>query len=111
MGGGFLFLEVVFLEDPSETKIQNHSHEICLEKLVCMLPRGDAPSGWGWCTPNTELGEWCEPLSQGLYGGGGDPPPHTGHVSGVVISGGPRSHHSPSLVNGVSQPHTIHQAW
>ena len=48
VGGVFLFLEVVFLEDPSETKIQNHSHEICLEKLVCMLPRGDAPSGVGF---------------------------------------------------------------
>ena len=36
--GCFLLLfEVAFLEDPSETKIQNHSHEIRLEKLVCML--------------------------------------------------------------------------
>ena len=35
--GMFLFFEVAFLEDPSETKIQNHSHEIRLEKLVCML--------------------------------------------------------------------------
>ena len=34
--GCFVF-EVAFLEDPSETKIQNHSHEIRLEKLVCML--------------------------------------------------------------------------
>ncbi len=39
-GGGvgdvFVF-EVAFLEDPSETQIQNHSHEIRLEKLVCCL--------------------------------------------------------------------------
>ena len=34
---GCFFFEVAFLEDPSETKIQNHSHEIRLEKLVCML--------------------------------------------------------------------------
>ena len=34
---GFSFFEVAFLEDPSETKIQNHSHEIRLGKLVCML--------------------------------------------------------------------------
>ena len=32
-----LFLEVAFLEDPSEKQIQNHSHEIRLEKLVCVL--------------------------------------------------------------------------
>ena len=31
------FVEVAFLEDPPETKIQNHSHEIRLEKLVCIL--------------------------------------------------------------------------
>ena len=35
--GCFCLFEVAFLEDPSETKIQNHSHEIRLEKLVCML--------------------------------------------------------------------------
>ena len=29
--------EVAYLGDPSETKIQNHSHEIRLERLVCML--------------------------------------------------------------------------
>ena len=34
---GICFFEVAFLEDPSETKMQNHSHEIRLEKLVCTL--------------------------------------------------------------------------
>ena len=38
MGTPFVFVfEVAFLEDPSETKIQNHSHEIRLEKLVWTL--------------------------------------------------------------------------
>ena len=35
--GWFFLLDVAFLEDPSETKIKNHSHEIRLEKLVYML--------------------------------------------------------------------------
>ena len=35
--GWILFLESAFLEDPSEKEIQNHSHEIRVEKLVCML--------------------------------------------------------------------------
>ena len=35
--GFFAFFEVAFLEDPSETKIQNHSHEIRLEKILLML--------------------------------------------------------------------------
>ena len=35
--GDVCFWEVPFHEDLSENKIQNHSHEIRLEKLVCML--------------------------------------------------------------------------
>jgi len=35
--GCFLLFEVAFLEDPSEPEIQNHSHEIRLEKLLFML--------------------------------------------------------------------------
>ena len=35
--GGSCFVEVAFLEDLSKKEVQNHSHEIRLGKLVCML--------------------------------------------------------------------------